>query len=78
MTAHPFSGTLRVLTVNIHKGYDVFNSRSVLHELREAVRAVRSDVVFLQEVDGGTSSRSVAEIGAQYEFLADEIWPDHA
>jgi len=78
MSARSVSRTLRVLTVNIHKGYDVFNSRSVLHELREAVRAVQSDVVFLQEVDGGTSSRSVAEIGAQYEFLADEIWPEHA
>lgn len=67
-----------MLTVNIHKGYDVFNSRFVLHGLREAVRAVQSDVVFLQEVDGGTSARSAAAVGAQYEFLADAIWPDHA
>jgi endonuclease/exonuclease/phosphatase family metal-dependent hydrolase len=67
-----------MLTVNIHKGFDVFNSRFVLRELREAVRAVRSDVVFLQEVDGGSGARRAAELGAQYEYLADAIWPEHA
>lgn len=67
-----------MLTVNIHKGFDVFNTRFVLHELREAVRAVQSDVVFLQEVEGATSIRSVEAVGAQYEFLADAIWPGHA
>jgi endonuclease/exonuclease/phosphatase family metal-dependent hydrolase len=64
---------MQVLTVNIHKGYDVFNNRSVLHGLREAVRAMGSDVVFLQEVNGGSGPSA-----AQYEFLADEIWPQHA
>ena len=67
-----------MLTVNIHKGYDVFNSRFVLHELREAVRAVQSDLVFLQEVQGGSAGRRAASVGAQYEFLADAIWPEHA
>ena len=67
-----------MLTVNIHKGFDVFNTRFVLHELREAVRAVQSDVVFLQEVDGGSGARRSATVGAQYEFLADAIWPEHA
>ncbi|MBT9466303.1 endonuclease/exonuclease/phosphatase family protein [Hydrogenophaga sp.] len=78
MSVIPLSRSLRVLTVNIHKGYDVFNSRFVLHELREAVRAVQSDLVFLQEVQGGTEGRNASSVGAQYEFLADEIWPDHA
>ncbi|WP_066268604.1 endonuclease/exonuclease/phosphatase family protein [Hydrogenophaga palleronii] len=64
---------MQVLTVNIHKGYDVFNSRSVLEGLRHAVRAVRSDVVFLQEVQGGSGPSA-----AQYEYLADQIWPQHA
>ena len=47
---------MQVLTVNIHKGYDVFNTRFVLHGLREAVRTVGSDVVFLQEVNGGSGT----------------------
>lgn len=65
---------LRVLTVNIHKGFDAFNRRVVLHELRDAIRAVGSDLVFLQEVGGGSGPAA----GAQYEFLADQIWSDHA
>ena len=69
---------LRLLTVNIHKGYNAFNRRFVLHELREAVRAVRSDLVFLQEVEGASGSAGAVDVGAQYEFLADQIWPDHA
>jgi endonuclease/exonuclease/phosphatase family metal-dependent hydrolase len=69
---------LRVLTLNIHKGFDAFNRRFVLHELRDAVRAVGSDLVFLQEVEGGPGRASAAAISAQYEFLADRIWSDHA
>ena len=72
--------SLRVLTVNIHKGYSLFKKRFVLHELREAVRAVRSDVVFLQEVRGALASEEegAEPTQAQYEFLADTIWNDHA
>ena len=64
---------LRLLTVNIHKGYTAFNRRAMLHGLRDAVRAVGSDLVFLQEVAGAASPH-----GAQYEFLADSLWPEHA
>ncbi|HEX7719204.1 MAG TPA: endonuclease/exonuclease/phosphatase family protein [Woeseiaceae bacterium] len=77
MSEHPSSQPLRLLTVNIHKGYSAFNRRFVLHELREAVRAVRSDLVFLQEVEGASGSAE-AVVGAQYEFLADQLWPEHA
>jgi len=73
MSNCPSSQRLRLLTVNIHKGYNAFNRRHVLHELREAVRALGSDLVFLQEVEGGASAA-----GAQYEFLADTLWPEHA
>jgi endonuclease/exonuclease/phosphatase family metal-dependent hydrolase len=76
MSKHPPSPLLRLLTVNIHKGYNAFSRRFVLHELREAVRAVGSDLVFLQEVEG--ASDSVGAQSAQYEFLADRIWPEHA
>lgn len=73
---------LRVLTVNIHKGFAFFNRRFVLHELREAVRGVGADVVFLQEVQGTHSQHSVRvkrwPREPHYEFLADEIWPEFA
>jgi endonuclease/exonuclease/phosphatase family metal-dependent hydrolase len=73
---------LKVLTVNMHKGFTAFNRRFVLHELRDAIRAVSADVVFLQEVLGdhrGHASRVVRwPVAPQYEFLADSIWPEFA
>lgn len=74
--------TLRVLTLNIHKGFSIFNRRFVLHELREAIRSTGADVVFLQEVQGehrGHRSRHpVWPEQPQYEFLADSIWRQQA
>ena len=43
---------LRVLTLNIHKGYTALNTRFMLHELRDAIRETGADLVFLQEVQG--------------------------
>jgi endonuclease/exonuclease/phosphatase family metal-dependent hydrolase len=70
--------TLRVLTVNIHKGYTLFNSRFMLHELRDAIREVKSDLVFLQEVTGKADASALHVEPVQYEFLADALWPEHA
>jgi len=74
--------SFRVLTVNTHKGFAFMNGRFVLNELRDAVRAVGADVVFLQEVQGehsGHASRIDAWPDApHYEFLADQIWPEFA
>ena len=74
--------TLKVLTVNIHKGFSFFNRKFILHELREAVRSVAADVVFLQEVHGTHSHHSERLVNwpraPHYEFLADSIWPTYA
>jgi endonuclease/exonuclease/phosphatase family metal-dependent hydrolase len=74
--------TLNIVTYNIHKGFSQFNRRVVLHELRERLRALNSDIVFLQEVQGEhnrTSRRHPAyPQQPQHEFLAQEIWPHHA
>lgn len=72
---------MRLLTVNIHKGVSAFKRRTVLHGLRDAVRAVDPDVLMLQEVEGASRQATGASdgaVGAQYEFLADQIWTDHA
>ena len=54
----------------------------VLHELRERLRELNADIVFLQEVQGENieHARRYNDYPAQsqYEFLADEIWPHHA
>lgn len=79
--AEPAAVRLRVLTLNLHKGFSALNRRFVLHEIRAAVRLVGADVVFLQEVlgaapAGGQRGNTVSL--PQYEFLADSIWAQHA
>lgn len=73
---------LRVLTVNTHKGFNAFNRRFILHELRDAVRATSADLVFLQEVHGEHQLHAERHpnwpSGPQYEFLADSMWPAFA
>jgi endonuclease/exonuclease/phosphatase family metal-dependent hydrolase len=82
MTATDSAVPLTVMTVNIHKGFNVFNRKFILRDLREAVRSVGADVVFLQEVLGAHSHshRHFADFPNQphYEFMADSIWPQYA
>ncbi|MCC6209452.1 MAG: endonuclease/exonuclease/phosphatase family protein [Burkholderiales bacterium] len=65
---------LRVVTLNIHKGLSQFNRRMVIHELREGLRTLAPDLVFLQEV-AGLHRRHALRFDAwpgegQHEFLA--------
>lgn len=73
---------LKVLTVNAHKGFNIFNRKFVLNELREAVRQVGAEIVFLQEVLSEhalhAKRHSNWPTAPQYEFLADSIWPNFA
>jgi endonuclease/exonuclease/phosphatase family metal-dependent hydrolase len=71
---------LTVMTVNIHKGFTTFNRKFILPELREAVRQVGADVVFMQEVQGanGADGKAGFPDASHYEFLADSIWPQFA
>jgi endonuclease/exonuclease/phosphatase family metal-dependent hydrolase len=69
---------LRVATLNIHKGLSFFNRRMVIHELREGLKKLDADIVFLQEVQG-LHKKNALRFGAwpqaaQHEFLADEGW----
>jgi len=71
--------TLKIATYNIHKGFSHFNRRVVLHELRDRLRELDADIVFLQEAQG-EHTRHAARFhnypaGAQHEFIAEEIWP---
>jgi endonuclease/exonuclease/phosphatase family metal-dependent hydrolase len=74
--------TLKVLTVNTHKGFTALNRRFILHELRDAVREAAPDIVFLQEVLG-SSARHAGRHATwpatpHYEFMADTIWSEFA
>lgn len=70
--------TLKIATYNIHKGFSHFNRRVVLHELRDRLRELDADIVFLQEVQGEHASHAERyhnyPDGAQHEFIAEDIW----
>lgn len=74
--------TIHVTTYNIHKGFSQFNRRMMVHELRESLRALGPDLVFLQEVQGlhlGHAERhSHWPAEPQHEFLASDVWPASA
>lgn len=78
--SHPAAHKLRVLTLNMHKGFTVFNRQFVLPELREAVRSLSTELVFLQEVHGSHKQHAKRHSNwpttSQYEFLADTMWPE--
>ena len=80
--AHQPGASLRVATYNIHKGLTIFNRRVVIHALRDQLRALGADVVFLQEVSGGNQAHALRHGNwprePQHEFLADLVWQDHA
>ncbi|MGQ7261695.1 endonuclease/exonuclease/phosphatase family protein [Vreelandella sp. V005] len=39
--------SLQVMTLNVHKGFNVFNRRHILPELRDAITTHSADLVFL-------------------------------
>ena len=73
---------LRICSYNIHKGFSQFNRRMMVHDLRERLRELSADVVFLQEVQGlhlGHAERHADwPMQPQHEFLADGVWHNHA
>ncbi len=74
--------SLQIVTYNIHKGFSQFNQHMRVHELREQLRALNTDIVFLQEVQG-LHKRHAERIdqwpaAAQHDFLAEGVWPSAA
>lgn len=69
---------LRIVTYNIHKGFSQFNRHMMVHELREQLRQLGADIVFLQEVQGAHSLHAARIENwpeeAQHDFLAAEVW----
>lgn len=70
--------SLRICTYNIHKGFSQFNRRLSIHDLRERLRLLGADVVFLQEVQGmhlrHAHLRPDWPAQPQHEFLAGGVW----
>ena len=74
--------TLHIATYNIHKGLSFFKRRLVIHEMREHLRALNADLMFLQEVQGGHARQARRFVDwpeqPQHEFIADSVWTDFA
>lgn len=73
---------LHIVTYNIHKGFSQFHQHLMVHELREQLRGLGPDIVFLQEVQG-RHTRNADKYKdwpymPQYEFLAEDVWQSMA
>ncbi len=67
---------LKILSYNIHKGFDWKNKNYFLREMKDFIKSSHADIVFLQEVVGKNEKfKDQGLVDAQFEFLADEIWP---
>jgi endonuclease/exonuclease/phosphatase family metal-dependent hydrolase len=73
---------LNIASYNIHKGLSFFNRRMVVHEVRERLAQINSDIVFLQEVQGVHQHHAGRFAGwpqqPQHEFLAGGVWTEFA
>ncbi|ERK18353.1 Endonuclease/Exonuclease/phosphatase family protein [Pantoea sp. AS-PWVM4] len=82
MTQNAQGFSIKVLTINTHKGFTSFNRRFILPELRDAARATSADIVFLQEVMGTHAIHALHIENwpetSHYEFIADTMWHDYA
>ncbi|MGR9037400.1 MAG: endonuclease/exonuclease/phosphatase family protein, partial [Gammaproteobacteria bacterium] len=72
---------LRVLTYNIHKGFNPGNRRFVLHQIREALAEANADLLFLQEMQGEhrQHEKNIENWPqlSQFEFIAEGLWPHY-
>lgn len=69
---------IKILSYNIHKGFSLGNRGFILNDIRNAIREVNADILFLQEVVGDHTKLQQLETAAQFEFLADSVWSHYA
>lgn len=70
---------LKILSYNIHKGFDWKNSQYGLLKMKELINSSGAEIVFLQEVVGKNEFfKEKGMIDSQFEFLADELWPHYS
>jgi endonuclease/exonuclease/phosphatase family metal-dependent hydrolase len=71
-----------VATYNIHKGFSQLAHRMVIHELRDRLRGLAADILFLQEVLHTNDRHAIRyrewPTRPQHEFIADAFWHEVA
>lgn len=76
LSLYEWSMRLKILSYNIHKGFDWNNKNYILSEIKELIDSSHADLVLLQEVVGqNTTWNDRGYIDSQIEYLADRIWP---
>lgn len=73
---------LRILTYNLHKGFNAGNRQFILHEMRDALTHTDADIMLLQEIQG---EHLTHQQNHQHwpdcphcEFIARDVWPHFA
>lgn len=73
---------LRILTYNLHKGFNTGNRQFILHEMREALQLADADVLLLQEIQGEHAGHEQTHMHwpdcPHCEFIAEDVWPHFA
>lgn len=73
---------LKILSYNIHKGFNIGNRDFLLEQIRLALRETKADVLFLQEILGDHQDKKCKipdwKTAIQFEYIADKVWPHFA
>lgn len=70
---------LKVLSFNIHKGYDWKNTVYTLEAMKDFIKSTQADLVFLQEVVGKNERyKEKGIVDTQFEYFADALWPHYS
>jgi len=70
---------IKVLTLNMHKGFSTFRGRYQLETLKNALQEINPHIVFLQEITGHfPKAKFKSDFESPLELLADSVWPHFA
>ena len=66
---------LKILTYNIHKGFDWGKKNYFLDDIKKLIKTSKANLVFLQEVVGENHHyKRRGLIDKQFEFIAYSVW----
>ncbi len=70
---------LKILTYNIHKGFDWGKKNYFLEEIKKLIKTSKANLVFLQEVVGESNKyKRKGLIDKQFEFIAESVWTHYS
>jgi len=70
---------LKILTYNIHKGFDWGKRNYFLEDIKTLVKSSKANIVFLQEVVGQSKKyKKKGLIDSQFEYIADSVWSHYS